>query len=411
MRGGGVGRAACFAALAAALLAAGVTTSGVPARAASSGLECHAYKLISVRGSGDNAVLAIGVVGSKVSGALARDAKQLGLDYSVLGLPYTAVGIAWWKLTAAGSTAVLYLQYQHSKNGGRDNLRALIKQQVKDCPSQKLALVGFSQGSHVIGDVLSKKVGGLNATETNAIAAVALVADPRFNSREPFVAGSFERGKNGLLGARSPGDLDGVKGKVRSWCKNADLVCQRGSNPFDGVHNQAGYYSAYGSAIVRFIEGKLGWPAPTTALKLSPLGLGPIRIGMTRAQASQAIGRTVEIDKNVYSCEYWRFEGQPNGVYIVTFELGGRLALIDLTERGPTSTRGITVGDTRARMLQAYSGRLRHVSEQTPGLEDYFVDQSANGVAYTLRFSLWKGVIISLTASTRKTIENLGECK
>jgi hypothetical protein len=217
--------------------------------------------LIAVRGSGDT-LNTIGVIGVKISGALARRANDLGVDYGVVGLPYTAVGVDWWKLSPYG-VGILFVQYQRSKNEGRDRLRAFIKQQVRDCPKQKLALVGFSQGAHVVGDVLSKNVGGLTQTEFSSIRAVALIADPRFNSREPFATGdNLQRGRNGLLGARSPGDLNGVSGRIRSWCRSKDLVCQRLPNPTSGIHNQNGYFADYGTAIVNFIAEKLGWGQP-----------------------------------------------------------------------------------------------------------------------------------------------------
>jgi predicted esterase len=41
----------------------------------------------------------------------------------------------------------------------RDSVRA-VKKQARDCPSQKLAVVGYSQGAHAVGDVFSKNVGG-----------------------------------------------------------------------------------------------------------------------------------------------------------------------------------------------------------------------------------------------------------
>ncbi|MGO4341527.1 hypothetical protein [Pedococcus sp. 2YAF34] len=50
----------------------------------------------------------------------------------------------------------------------------------------------------------------------------ALLADPRFNSREPFDAGTFQVGRNGLLGARSPGNLSAVSDRLKSWCDAKD---------------------------------------------------------------------------------------------------------------------------------------------------------------------------------------------
>ena len=170
------------------------------------------------------------------------------MDYDNYGLEYPATSVPW--------KSPLYL---HSKNRGRDNLRAVIKGQ---CNTEEIVLVGFSQGSHVIGDVLSKNVGGLTRSERRQIKAVVLVADPRFNSREPFDAGSFARGRNGLLGARTPGDLGSVARRTRAWCQKRDLVCQGLPNPLRGVHNEGKYLTLYGGGIVAFIRSKLGWSGP-----------------------------------------------------------------------------------------------------------------------------------------------------
>ena len=111
-----------------------------------------------------------------------------------------------------------------------------------------------------MGDVLSKGVGGLSTDEASHIKAVALIADPRFNSKEPFATGrNLRPGHSGVLGARSPGDVDIVKGKIRSWCRRSDIVCQ-GLPGTPGDHRQENYYREYGEAVVDFLAGRLGWP-------------------------------------------------------------------------------------------------------------------------------------------------------
>ena len=225
--------------------------------AARTAADCHAVKFIAVRGSGDT-LNDFGVLGGKISGALARRAKSLNVDYGAYGLPYPAVGIDWWSFTGNG-TAIKLVSYNLSKNKGRDNLRAFIKKELSPsvCPNERLVLEGYSQGAHVVGDVLSKKVGGLTAKELSHIKAVVLIADPRFNSQEPFVRGysNYRTGRNGVLGARSPGDLSSVAGKIRGWCRKDDLVCQGPGTT--GNHAQAKYWADYGNAIVDYIAAAL----------------------------------------------------------------------------------------------------------------------------------------------------------
>jgi Cutinase len=221
---------------------------------------CHEVKLISVRGSGDTSSN-MGKLGAPISSALQRKATALGIDYDRYGLEYPAVGIDWWKLIPGTPSVVLAAQYALSKKRGRDNLRAEIKAQ---CQKEKIVLIGFSQGSHVIGDVLSKKVGGLAPAERARIKAVVLVADPRFNSREKFDAATgFNPARHGILGARSPGDLGDVSRRTMAWCRKKDLVCQGLPNPLLGIHKETAYRHLYGGQIVAFISSRLGWKAPT----------------------------------------------------------------------------------------------------------------------------------------------------
>lgn len=235
--------------------------------------DCHAVKFVAVRGSGDT-LSDFGVLGGKISGALARRAKSSNVDYGAYGLSYPAVGIDWWSFTGTGA-AIKLVSYNLSKNKGRDNLRAFIKKELSPsaCPNEQLVLEGYSQGAHVVGDVLSKKVGGLTARELSHIKTVALIADPRFNSQEPFVRGysSFRPGRNGILGARSPGDLASVAGRIRGWCRKDDLVCQGPGTT--GNHAQAKYMSDYGDAIINYIVSKLGWTTEATSSSCSAAAL------------------------------------------------------------------------------------------------------------------------------------------
>ena len=228
------------------------TTLGVAAATVSSAAiapDCHAVKFIGVRGSGDTSST-LGVIASGISDALAAQAHDVGVDYGSYGLPYTAVGIDVWKPT-------MPLAYWLSERQGRNMLRAYIKKQTQDCVSEHLVVEGYSQGAQVVGDVFSKGVGGLSASELTHVTAVVLVADPRFNSREPYDAGGFQEGRNGILGARTPSDLSSVVARIRAWCRSNDIVCQ--GHGATANHSQGRYIDDYKTEILSFIGQRLGW--------------------------------------------------------------------------------------------------------------------------------------------------------
>lgn len=217
----------------------------------------------------------MGAIGKAVNEALTAKAAQRHLAYDHYGLPYTAVGIDWWKLTNVQAP-----EYALSERQGRNMLRAYIRSLTTDCPAIRIGVIGYSQGAQVVGDVFSRKVGGLTATQLAQVKAVALVADPRFNSQEPYDRGSFRNGRNGLLGARSPGDLSSVFGKVAAWCRRDDLICQGPGTTSN--HAAANYLADYKAQIIHFLADKLGFPVRPAGGEgvVSASAVGPLRFGV-----------------------------------------------------------------------------------------------------------------------------------
>ncbi len=115
--------------------------------------------------------------------------------------------------------------YQSSKRQGVTALRARLAQTSAACPDTEFVLIGYSQGADVIGDTLAS--GTVPAADR--IGAVAVFGDPAFNSREPFVTGSFRAGVNGIF-PRATGALGQFSDRAVSFCNRDDNFCQRGAN-------------------------------------------------------------------------------------------------------------------------------------------------------------------------------------
>jgi cutinase len=115
--------------------------------------------------------------------------------------------------------------YQQSKRQGVTALRARLQQTSAACPDTRFVLIGYSQGADVIGDTLAS--GTVPAADR--IGAVAMFGDPAFNSREPFVTGSFRAGTNGIFPRRT-GALGEFTDRTVSFCNRDDNFCQRGSS-------------------------------------------------------------------------------------------------------------------------------------------------------------------------------------
>jgi hypothetical protein len=92
---------------------------------------------------------------------------------------------------------------------------------------------------------------------------------------------------------------------------------------------------------------------------LTSHGLGPLRIGMTKAQAWKALGHVVALNHDASgseACEEGEWLGQA-GVQL-RFE-SGALSVIDVSGGSRIATdKGLRVGDTEAKVLTAYGPAL-----------------------------------------------------
>ena len=132
--------------------------------------------------------------------------------------------------------------YFTSVNTGAANLRALITETAAECPASNIVLVGYSQGAHVVGNVLAGVgVPPLLEDARNSIMSVALFGDPTFRAGEAYNAagsgagnGLFARPAGALsswttLGYPTPETMTPVPVPIiRSYCYTGDRFCQVG---------------------------------------------------------------------------------------------------------------------------------------------------------------------------------------
>jgi hypothetical protein len=91
--------------------------------------------------------------------------------------------------------------------------------------------------------------------------------------------------------------------------------------------------------------------------KLSLQGFGPIRIGMTLAQAQSITGGAlVGQDSGNQECFYVTPSAAPEGIKLMVTE--GRIARIDITSPAYASMRGARVGQMQDKVTRLYLGQL-----------------------------------------------------
>lgn len=103
--------------------------------------------------------------------------------------------------------------YAPSVAAGTKALTTELTSEVTNCPGTKIVMMGYSQGAHVIGDVLAGtgKVAGftqfaaISGNISGKVTAVVLMGDPRYLPNKAFNAGTsktkglFPRGNDALL--------------------------------------------------------------------------------------------------------------------------------------------------------------------------------------------------------------------
>lgn len=201
----------------------------------------------------------LGVQGTGQSSPDSPVAADTGMLAMVLG-PLTdpgrrpAVGRAYVPYQAAFGGALpsaTATPYSTSASGGLDRLREMALEVIDRCPHTQLAMIGYSQGAHVVS-MFAREIGaGVGTVPADRVAAVALLADP---TRAPGAATFPGRpGQSrpdpapGTTGAelaalpefpRAPAagggigplrdiapDFGALTGRVASLCQSGDLAC------------------------------------------------------------------------------------------------------------------------------------------------------------------------------------------
>lgn len=116
-------------------------------------------------------------------------------------------------------------------------LAEFLDTRADQCPAERVVLAGYSAGAALVGDVLQSP--RLGAAARSRVAATVLLADPEFNPADiRTAAGTFDPRYGGS--PRRPAFPAPLAGRIRSYCRRHDIVCQRGDR--DASKIQHGNY-------------------------------------------------------------------------------------------------------------------------------------------------------------------------
>ncbi|KAJ0159701.1 Acetylxylan esterase 2 [Colletotrichum tanaceti] len=161
------------------------------------------------------------------------------------------------------------VHYCETVEAGAANGTAQVTAYNKRCPDATLVMSGYSQGAHVVGDVLGGGGGtffedckqktnpGLDATKApgNKIAAVLMFGDTRHTADQPYnyladvgSNGWFPRPDDQLAGMRAFADV------TRSYCASSDPVCSGGNSEA----NHLNYFDIYSDEAGKWVQEMVG---------------------------------------------------------------------------------------------------------------------------------------------------------
>ena len=239
--GGGRRRLAARLAIAAAgvlaLIAVGTTPAGaVPAPSGS----CAAVHVITARASNEPPGEGItGALVTQIVNSSAQTVSRASVNY-----PATLTN------------------YASSSAQGVSALKTQLASQVQACPNQKIVLAGYSQGAHVVLDVLGGGGGGtlgpttppISSSIADHVVAVATFGDPRHVVNQPYNRGTSFR--NGLFPRTSAQlqVLSGLAPRIHAWCDFNDTFCDSGFST--AVHLT--YLDRYQNTAASFVLGRIG---------------------------------------------------------------------------------------------------------------------------------------------------------
>jgi hypothetical protein len=93
-------------------------------------------------------------------------------------------------------------------------------------------------------------------------------------------------------------------------------------------------------------------------LSVTPYGIGPVRAGMSIAEASKVLGTTLSVAEgsDPGGCQYAKWPEAPDGVLLMIESHS--IARVDVRSGATATHEGARIGDSADKILQLYKGRV-----------------------------------------------------
>jgi hypothetical protein len=142
--------------------------------------------------------------------------------------------------------------------------------------------------------------------------------------------------------------------------------------------------------------------------QLSETGIGPVRVGMTAAEAAAALPGGIA-HPETQECAYVGLSGLPEGVSLMTE--GGRVVRVDVDDSSAVATtRGARVGWTEARVLALYPGARVQPHKYEDGHYLVAIPGAPADTVHRLVFETARGVVTRFRGGVVPAVEYVEGC-
>ncbi|EJT78501.1 hypothetical protein GGTG_03601 [Gaeumannomyces tritici R3-111a-1] len=142
--------------------------------------------------------------------------------------------------------------YKASQKAGVVAMSALINDYTAACPDGKLVLMGYSQGAHVVADIVCgasedvfDRASAISDDKSSKIAAVVMMGDPSRNATAPFNRGNAT--KDGVFPRKDLAGCGPAASRMVSYCSAGDKFCDSGND----LNVHVGYVDTQGAAATK----------------------------------------------------------------------------------------------------------------------------------------------------------------
>ena len=136
-------------------------------------------------------------------------------------------------------------------------------------------------------------------------------------------------------------------------------------------------------------------------------GIGPLRVGVTLAEASRTLGETLRITQA--GCDHVNPTTMPEGILLMVID--DTVARVEIDSAGIRTTEGAQVGDSESRVLELYGARARIEPHKYTYPDGHYVVVTPPGdTLHRIIFETLKGRVTTYRAGRVPAVQLVEGC-